>query len=80
MIGGTFPVWALVLILSIMVAAVVFFTSKNEVQPKYHNVSTCTQNVVVCCIQLCGSAWSLVFFIPATTANDLRLRRISIQD
>ena len=27
-----------------------------------------------------GSAWSLVFFIPATTANDLRLRRISIPD
>jgi len=25
-----------------------------------------------------GSAWSFVFFIPATTANDLRLRRISI--
>jgi len=23
-----------------------------------------------------GSAWSFVFFIPATTANDLRLRRI----
>ena len=27
-----------------------------------------------------GSAWSFVFFIPATTANDLRLRRISIPD
>ena len=25
-----------------------------------------------------GSAWSFGFFIPATTANDLRLRRISI--
>ena len=23
-----------------------------------------------------GSAWSLCYFIPATTANDLRLRRI----
>ena len=27
-----------------------------------------------------GSAWSLGFFIPATTANDLRLWRISIPD
>ena len=27
-----------------------------------------------------GSAWSFVLFIPATTANDLRLRRISIPD
>ena len=27
-----------------------------------------------------GSAWSFVFFIPATTANDLRLGRISIPD
>ena len=26
------------------------------------------------------SAWSLVFCIPATTANDLQLRRISIPD
>ena len=27
-----------------------------------------------------GSAWLFVFFIPITTANDLRLRRISIPD
>ena len=27
-----------------------------------------------------GSAWSSGFFFPATTANDLRLRRISIPD
>ena len=27
-----------------------------------------------------GFAWSFVFFIPATTANDLRLQRISIPD
>ena len=27
-----------------------------------------------------GSAWSFGFFIPATTVNDLRLRRISISD
>ena len=27
-----------------------------------------------------GFAWSFVFFIPGTTANDLRLRRISIPD
>ena len=27
-----------------------------------------------------ASAWSFGFFIPATTANDLRLRRISITD
>ena len=27
-----------------------------------------------------GSAWSFALFIPATTANDLRIRRISIPD
>ena len=27
-----------------------------------------------------GSAWSFGFYIPATTANDLRFRRISIPD
>ena len=27
-----------------------------------------------------GSAWSFVFFIPTTTANDLRVRRISVPD
>ena len=33
------------------------------------------------CFSTCvGSAWSFDFFIPATTANDLRLRRVSIQD
>ncbi|XP_045173122.2 mitochondrial sodium/calcium exchanger protein-like isoform X3 [Mercenaria mercenaria] len=35
-LGGSFPVWGLTLILSVMLAALVFFTSKNEVQPKYH--------------------------------------------
>ena len=29
---------------------------------------------------LVGSAWSFRFFIPATTANDLQHRRISIPD
>ena len=32
------------------------------------------------CSTIVGSAWSFGFFIPATTANDLRLRRISIPD
>lgn len=36
MIGGHFPAWALTLVLSIILAAVVFFTSKNEEHPKYH--------------------------------------------
>ncbi|XP_060593798.1 mitochondrial sodium/calcium exchanger protein-like isoform X2 [Ruditapes philippinarum] len=35
-IGGSFPVWGLTLILAVLLAALVFFTSKNEVQPKYH--------------------------------------------
>ena len=39
MIGGHFPAWVLTLILGIILAAVVFFTSKNEEQPKYHAVS-----------------------------------------
>ena len=39
MLGGHFPVWALTLILGIVLAAVVFFTSKNDEQPKYHAVS-----------------------------------------
>lgn len=36
MLGGSFPVWVLTLILGVLLAALVFFTSKNEVQPKYH--------------------------------------------
>ncbi|XP_052801563.1 mitochondrial sodium/calcium exchanger protein-like isoform X2 [Mya arenaria] len=35
-IGGTFPIWALTLIVCVMLAAIVFFTSKNEQEPKYH--------------------------------------------
>ena len=31
-------------------------------------------------IDFVSSAWSIGFFIPATTANDLRLRKISIPD
>ena len=38
MLGGHFPVWVLTLILGIVLAALVFFTSKNEEQPKYHAV------------------------------------------
>ncbi|KAL4223077.1 Mitochondrial sodium/calcium exchanger protein [Mactra antiquata] len=36
-LGGSFPVWVLVLILGIMLAALVYFTSKNDTQPKYHS-------------------------------------------
>lgn len=36
MIGGHFPIWALTLILGIILAAVVYFTSKNEEKPRYH--------------------------------------------
>ena len=39
MLGGHFPAWVLTLILGIILAAVVFFTSKNDEQPKYHAVS-----------------------------------------
>ena len=43
--------------------------------------------LIACCFFVCflrstfvGSVWSLVFFITATTPNDLRLRRIAIPD
>ena len=39
MLGGSFPVWALTLILGIALAMLVFCTSRNETQPKYHAVS-----------------------------------------
>lgn len=35
-IGGSFPVWALVLIIGVALSLLVFFTSKNDQQPKYH--------------------------------------------
>ncbi|XP_061196884.1 mitochondrial sodium/calcium exchanger protein-like [Saccostrea echinata] len=35
-IGSSFPVWALVLIIGIILSLLVFFTSKNDEQPKYH--------------------------------------------
>ncbi|XP_069134964.1 mitochondrial sodium/calcium exchanger protein-like [Argopecten irradians] len=35
-IGGTFPVWALALIIGAALSALVFFTSKDDEQPKYH--------------------------------------------
>nr|XP_022342297.1 mitochondrial sodium/calcium exchanger protein-like [Crassostrea virginica] len=37
-IGGSFPVWALVLIIGIVLSLIVFFTSKNDEPPKYHPV------------------------------------------
>lgn len=37
-IGGSFPVWALVLIIGVALSLLVFFTSKNDQQPKYHPV------------------------------------------
>ena len=43
------------------------------------------KRIVIMCLfflvfEYCWSAWSFGFFIPATTANDLRLQRISIPD
>ncbi|XP_076346186.1 mitochondrial sodium/calcium exchanger protein-like isoform X2 [Tachypleus tridentatus] len=35
-IGGVFPVWALVLVVSLVLAVVVFYTSSHEEPPKYH--------------------------------------------
>ncbi|XP_072352381.1 mitochondrial sodium/calcium exchanger protein isoform X2 [Scyliorhinus torazame] len=37
-INGQFPVWALVLLISLIIAVLVFFTTKNEEPPKYHCV------------------------------------------
>ena len=36
--------------------------------------------IIFLAIDFVSSAWSIGFFIPATTANDLRLRKISIPD
>ena len=40
------------------------------------SISTRVSSGFFLCSIIVGSAWSFVFFIPATTANDLRLRRI----
>ncbi|XP_072443458.1 mitochondrial sodium/calcium exchanger protein [Chiloscyllium punctatum] len=37
-IGDQFPVWVLVLLISLIIAALIFFTTKNEEPPKYHCV------------------------------------------
>ncbi|XP_052261125.1 mitochondrial sodium/calcium exchanger protein-like isoform X2 [Dreissena polymorpha] len=37
LLGGAFPVWGLTVVLSVLLAAVIFFTSVNELQPKYHD-------------------------------------------
>ena len=39
-IGGVFPVWVLVLIIGLALSTLVFCTSRNDVQPKYHAVSS----------------------------------------
>uniref|UniRef100_UPI00398EC887 mitochondrial sodium/calcium exchanger protein isoform X4 n=1 Tax=Pristiophorus japonicus TaxID=55135 RepID=UPI00398EC887 len=36
LIYGQFPVWALVLLITLILAALIFFTTKNEEPPKYH--------------------------------------------
>ncbi|XP_067911219.1 mitochondrial sodium/calcium exchanger protein [Heterodontus francisci] len=38
LINGQFPVWALVLLISVILAVLIFFTTKNEEPPKYHCV------------------------------------------
>uniref|UniRef100_UPI00398F5D30 mitochondrial sodium/calcium exchanger protein isoform X3 n=1 Tax=Pristiophorus japonicus TaxID=55135 RepID=UPI00398F5D30 len=38
LIYGQFPVWALVLLITLILAALIFFTTKNEEPPKYHCV------------------------------------------
>uniref|UniRef100_H3AUA4 Solute carrier family 8 member B1 n=1 Tax=Latimeria chalumnae TaxID=7897 RepID=H3AUA4_LATCH len=35
-IGGLFPVWAVVLLVGVVLAAIVFFTTQNEQPPVYH--------------------------------------------
>ncbi|XP_059511064.1 mitochondrial sodium/calcium exchanger protein isoform X2 [Stegostoma tigrinum] len=37
-INDQFPVWALVLLISLIIATLIFFTTKNEEPPKYHCV------------------------------------------
>ncbi|XP_060699674.1 mitochondrial sodium/calcium exchanger protein [Hemiscyllium ocellatum] len=37
-IGDQLPVWVLVLLISLIIAALIFFTTKNEEPPKYHCV------------------------------------------
>ena len=61
MLGDHFPVWALTLILGIVLASVVFFTSKNDVQPKYHAVSIIFNQMMVLTEDL---TW-LLFIPPA---------------
>lgn len=38
LIRGQYPVWAVVLVITIVLAAVIFFTTKNEEPPKFHCV------------------------------------------
>ncbi|XP_060067382.1 mitochondrial sodium/calcium exchanger protein-like [Ylistrum balloti] len=47
-IGGTFPLWALSLIIGAGLSLLVFFTSKDEVQPKYHPVFAYLGFLVAC--------------------------------
>ena len=60
---------------------------KLKQQKKVQVESTCSRYwevlilffiIIYYCSTFVGSAWSFVFFIPATTANDLRLRRNSL--
>ncbi|XP_078083140.1 mitochondrial sodium/calcium exchanger protein [Mustelus asterias] len=37
-VNGQFPVWALVLLIALIIAMLIFFTTKNEEPPKYHCV------------------------------------------
>ena len=48
-----------------------------------YNQYVCDRSILnkkIQCSTFVGSAWSFVFFIPTTTTNDLRLRRIFIPD
>lgn len=47
-IGGSFPVWALVLIIGVALSLLVFFTSKNDQQPKYHPVIIMFTYIIIC--------------------------------
>jgi len=58
-----------------------FFKTSKMIHKKNHNLyKEFLDSFFFKCSTFVGSAWLFVFFIPATTANDLRLRRISIPD
>ncbi|XP_067120614.1 mitochondrial sodium/calcium exchanger protein-like [Centruroides vittatus] len=71
MIGGKFPLICVILVISLILAAVVFFTSENDKQPKYHCAFSylgflvavvwiyCIANEIVVLLQAVGIVFNL---------------------